>query len=185
MIRNRLALLFATGFAVMMAAGWMVFPGMLYRTEPQPLDFNHRVHKDKASQKCSDCHGLAPDGTFAGTPTLANCSACHASPMGTTANEKVLIASWVQPAREIPWRAYARQPMNVRFSHSLHVTLAKLRCEECHGAHGDSSSLPVQQEDRISGYARARVKGGSMTMSDCEDCHRQHSVAAGCLGCHK
>ena len=185
MIRLRIALLFSLGFAVMTAAGWMGFPAMLYRTEQQPLDFNHRVHKDKAAQKCSDCHALGADGNFAGIPPLANCSACHAAPMGATANEKVLIANWVQPGRELPWLSYAGQPMNVRFSHSLHVTLAKLRCEECHGAHGDSAKLAAHQQDRISGYNRSDDKGRALTMSDCEDCHRRHGVTAGCLGCHK
>ena len=97
----------------------------------QPIDFNHRVHKDKASQKCSDCHAFASDGNFAGTPTLAGCSGCHAEPMGTTANEKVLVVSYVKPGREIPWRSYACQPMNVRFSAcGNHVNLAKARLRE-------------------------------------------------------
>ena len=102
--------------------------------------------------------------------------------MGTTTNEKVLVASWVKPGRELPWQSYARQPMNVRFSHAVHLNLAKLSCETCHGQHGNSISVALYQEDRISGYSRHAV---SMTMSDCEACHRQRGVEAGCLGCHK
>jgi hypothetical protein len=182
MTRYRTTLLFTLGFGVMLAAGWVGFPHTLYKSAQQPIDFNHRVHKDKASQKCTDCHAFASDGNFAGTPTLAGCSGCHAEPMGTTANEKVLVVSYVKPGREIPWRSYARQPMNVRFPHAVHVNLAKLDCGKCHGAHGDSTHLTAYQEDRISGYSRDLA---GMTMSDCEDCHRQRGVEAGCLGCHQ
>lgn len=182
MIRHRTTLFFTAGFAVMLAAGWIGFPRTLYKSEAQPLDFNHRIHKDKAAQKCSDCHALAADGTFAGTPPLAGCAGCHAEPMGSTANEKTLVSAYVKPGREIPWHSYARQPMNVRFSHAVHVNLAKLSCEKCHDNHGDTTTIALYQEDRISGYSRG-VDG--MTMSDCEDCHRKQGVEAGCLGCHK
>jgi hypothetical protein len=182
MFWHRETLVFTAGFGVMLAAGWIGFPHTLYKSEAQPIDFNHRIHKDKAAQKCTDCHSITADGTFAGIPSLTNCSGCHAEPMGTTANEKILVASYVKPGREIPWRSYARQPMNVRFSHAVHVNLGKLACEKCHGAHGDTMNIALYQEDRISGYSR-NVE--SMTMSACEDCHRQRGVAAGCLGCHK
>ena len=181
-MRHHTALFFALGFGAVLAAGWLGFPRTLYTSARQPLEFNHRVHKEKASQKCADCHVINSDGDFVGIPALASCAGCHAEPMGTTANEKVLVSAWVKPGREIPWRSYARQPMNVRFSHAVHVNLAKLNCEKCHGAQGDSVSLPIYQEDRISGYSRHSV---SMTMTDCEDCHRQRNVEAGCLGCHK
>jgi len=177
-----LKLLFTAGFVAMLAAGWLGFPRTLYTSSRQPLAFNHRVHQEKASQKCADCHSVTADGVFTGTPALANCAGCHAEPMGTTANEKVLVASWVKPGREIPWRSYARQPMNVRFSHAVHLNLGKLSCQTCHGPHGNSVTVADYQEDRISGYSRHPV---SMTMSDCEDCHRQRGVEAGCLGCHK
>ena len=181
MSKIRVAVFFAFGFGVMMAAGWAGFPRILYTSERQPAEFNHRVHKDKASQKCADCHGLSADGAL-GTPVLASCGGCHAEPMGNMASEKTLVASWVKPGREIPWRSYARQPMNVRFPHAVHVNLAKLSCEKCHGTRGDSTQVATYQENKISGYSRHAV---SMSMSDCEDCHKQKGVTAGCLGCHK
>ena len=181
-MKHRVALFFTLGFAGMLAAGWVGFPRTLYSSARQPLDFDHRIHKEKASQKCADCHVINSDGAFTGTPALSGCAGCHAEPMGTTANEKVLVASWVKPGREIPWRSYARQPMNVHFSHAVHVNLGKLSCERCHGERGNSTHVSLYQEDRISGYSRHAV---SMTMTDCEDCHRQRGVEAGCLGCHK
>ena len=182
MMRQRIALFFLAGFASMLAAGWLGVPRALYRSEKQPLDFNHRIHKDKAAQKCSDCHGIGKDAAFTGIPTLAGCAGCHAEPMGNTANEKLMVVSYVKPAREIAWRSYARQPMNVRFPHAVHVNLGKLACEKCHGTHGDSATIGMYQEDRISTYSRGAV---TMSMSACEDCHRQKGIEAGCLGCHK
>ncbi len=181
-MRQRRGLFFSLGFAGMLAAGWAGFPRVIYFSARQPLDFNHRVHKEKASQACADCHSVTANGMFTGTPSLSNCAACHAAPMGTSANEKILMASWVTPGREIPWRSYARQPMSVRFSHAVHVNLAKVSCAACHGPQGDSLHSAVYREDRISGYSRHQV---SMTMGDCEDCHRRRGVEAGCLGCHK
>jgi hypothetical protein len=179
---QRVALFFLVGFAGMLGAGWIGMPRILYRSERQPLDFNHRIHKEKAAQKCSDCHAIGADGMFAGTPALANCAGCHVEPMGTTANEKLLVVSYVKPGREIGWRSYSRQPMNVRFPHAVHVNLGKVACQKCHGAHGDSTTLDAYHENRISGYSRGAV---TMSMSACEDCHRQKGVEAGCLACHK
>jgi hypothetical protein len=177
-----LKLFFTIGFVAVLAAGWVGFPRTLYTSSKQPLEFNHRLHQEKASQKCVDCHSITADGAFTGTPALAGCAGCHAEPMGTTANEKVLVAAWVKPGREIPWQSYARQPMNVRFSHAVHLNLGKLTCDTCHGPHGNTTKVASYQQDRISGYSRHSV---SMTMSDCENCHRQKGVEAGCLGCHK
>lgn len=186
---------FLTGFAAALAAGWIGLPAALYETHPQPLAFNHRVHKDKASMACQDCHAFREDGSFAGIPKLDNCAACHAQPLGDSATERAFVEQFVTPNREIPWRVYSRQPMNVRFSHAIHVQAGKLACEECHGGHGSSASLRPYQENRISGYSRdiwgpnlARVSlkpGEGMKMTDCESCHARQGVEAGCLGCHK
>lgn len=175
-------MVFAAGFAAMLALGWGGFPRVLVSSTRQPVDFDHRLHRDKASQKCADCHAVTAEGDFSGTPELAGCAGCHAEPMGTTKEEKALVAGWVKPGQEIPWRSYARQPMNVRFSHAVHLNLAKLTCERCHGAHGATTHLAAYHEDRISGYSSHPV---SMTMSDCEDCHCRSGVETGCLGCHK
>ena len=63
------------------------------QNRPQPVDFSHKVHADKAGTKCEDCHAFRDDGTFAGIPTLDKCAGCHAAAMGTTAAEKNFIDS--------------------------------------------------------------------------------------------
>lgn len=187
--------LFGSGFAAVLAFGWAAFPKLLYRTEPQPIQFSHKVHVEKAGMKCGDCHPIRPDGRFAGIPSVSSCAGCHAQQMGTTEAEKKLVATYVTPNREIPWRVYARQPDNVFFPHAAHVKLAGLGCDVCHGAHGATDGLGPFQLNRVSGYSRdiwgpsiARLplnRRVGMKMSDCEDCHAARGVQTGCLDCHK
>ncbi len=184
---------FAAGLAIMLAAGWVGFPRAIYTTRRQPVDFSHKVHADKAGQKCDDCHAFRPDGTFAGVPSLDKCAGCHAAPMGTTAEEKNFIERYVTPGREPVWAVYARQPDNVFFNHIAHVKRAALACETCHGSHGTGDHLRPYQEDRLSGYSRnlwqvAERGSGTrpaMTMKACVDCHREQGLEHSCLDCHK
>lgn len=187
---------FWSGVAVILAAGWMGFPRVLYTTEAQPLEFRHRTHAVKSSvTECGDCHALREDGTFAGIPRNENCAACHAEPSGETKAELTLVNAYIKPGREIGWQVYSRQPANVRFSHAIHVKRGGLPCQECHGGHGESDMLRPYHQNRISGYSRDlwgssisrlhRRPHEGMKMSDCEDCHRDRGVEAGCLGCHQ
>ena len=191
----RSAHLFFGGLALTLAAGWLVFPRVLYVEQSQPLSFNHRIHKDKAGMACKDCHAYEAGGQFAGIPKVNSCAVCHAEMQGTSAAEKILVEQYVKPNREIPWKVYSRQPMNTRFSHAVHDERGKLACDVCHGALGASTSVPAYFENRLTGESRniwgpsaVRVglkPGEGMKMSDCEECHAQKGVSAGCLGCHR
>ena len=105
-MRLRGTLFFAAGLLASLSAGWLGFPSVLYERIPQPLDFSHAAHAEKASMACTDCHSLGEDGVFSGIPRVENCAACHAEPMGATANEKLLVERYVKPNREIPWLVY-------------------------------------------------------------------------------
>lgn len=185
---------FLTGALAALGAGWIAFPHAIYKSRPQPVDFSHKVHADKAGLQCADCHAFRDDGTFAGIPRLDKCAGCHAAAMGQTAAEKSFIDHYVTPNREPDWADYARQPENVFFSHVAHVKLGQLKCEQCHGGTGASEHLRAYQEDRISGYPRD-IWGASlirtstavpgMKMDDCVDCHRRQGLSHSCLDCHK
>jgi hypothetical protein len=194
-VRIRGYILFLAGTLAALGAGWIGFPHAIYKSRPQPVDFSHKVHADKAGAKCEDCHAFRDDGTFAGIPSLDKCAGCHSVPMGTSAEEKNFIDHYVTPNREPDWADYARQPENVFFSHIAHVKLGGLKCEQCHGAIGASDKLRPYQEDRISGYSRDiwgvsffQSKAGAppgMKMDDCVDCHRRQGLSHSCLDCHK
>ena len=173
-------LLFLAGVLAALGAGWAGFPRAIYSTRPQPVDFSHKVHSEKAAMQCEDCHAFRADGTYAGIPALEKCAGCHAAPMGTTAAEKAFIDQYVTPNREPQWTPYARQPETVYFSHVTHVKLGKMKCEECHGAQGASEHLGPAQVDRVSGYSR-----GTQSMDGCVECHYKRGLEYSCMECHK
>ena len=75
-------LVFTAGVLAALGAGWIAFPHAIYTTRPQPVDFSHKVHADKAGLKCEDCHAFRDDGTYAGIPALDQCAGCHARAHG-------------------------------------------------------------------------------------------------------
>ncbi len=187
---------FLAGFVLCLGFGWAAFPRLLYRTAPQPVQFSHKVHTSSAGMKCEDCHSVLADGRFSGIPAVEKCAGCHASPAGSTKDEKLMVEQYITPAKPIPWLVYAKQPDHVYFSHATHVTLAKLSCEGCHGDHGKTGALRRFEYDPITGYSRdlgeprlLRIGGGGaarpMRMDDCDACHRRNNVQTGCLDCHK
>jgi len=177
----RASLASAIGLSTALAAGWIVFPRVLYQRQSQPVEFRHQTHAAKSgTAQCTACHVLREDGEFAGLPSIESCAGCHAEPMGTTKAEATLVADFVKPHREMPWLVYSRQPANVRFSHAIHVRRAGLECKECHAGRGESDALGPYRQNRISGYSVSLL-----TMSQCESCHRDRHVEAGCLGCHE
>lgn len=153
----------------------------LYQSARQPIQFSHRVHAGpKAGLKCEDCHSFRDDGAFTGIPALDKCAGCHAEPLGSSAEEKLLVKQYVSKNREIAWLPYAKQPENVSFSHIYHVKRAGIACERCHGLHAKSDGLRPMESDRISGY-----KPEELSMNDCASCHAQRGVADSCFDCHK
>jgi hypothetical protein len=194
---RRAVIAFACGIALALGFGWAAFPRLLYVRAAQPLAFSHKTHTAEAvGLSCEDCHSLRADGSFTGIPRIGKCAECHGSPMGESAEERQLVEQYVTPGKEIPWAVYARQPDNVHFPHAQHVKRAGMKCEECHGDHGSTSTLRPHETNRVSGYSRdiwgasmlrvGRKPGQGMKMSDCEGCHaerRSHGTA--CLDCHK
>lgn len=190
------ALVFLAGVVVIQVAGWVGLPKALYVSKAQPMEYKHKTHAEKSgAAECDGCHALGSDGVFAGLPKTESCAACHTEPQGTTAAEALLVNSYVKTEKETPWLVYAQQPANVRFSHAIHAKRAKLTCERCHGKHGESDTLRVYEENRISGYSRdiwgrsisrlRRAANEGMKMDDCEGCHEERGFKTGCLSCHR
>lgn len=193
---RRNLLVFSTGVAIALIAGWAVFPRVLYVSQEQPFDFYHKTHSEKSGlAQCDSCHVIGADGQFSGVPRTEVCTGCHTDKLGTNENEALLVDNYVKRAHETPWLVYSRQPANVWFSHAIHTRGAGLACTECHGSYGESDRLKIYEVNRISGYSRdiwghsisrlRRTPGDGMKMTDCESCHRRHHVEVGCFGCHQ
>jgi hypothetical protein len=194
-VKHKGTVVFVAGIAASLAIGWYVFPLALYRTEPQPLQFNHKVHTEQSSMPCESCHEFAEDGRFTGIPAVSKCAECHSAQLGSTENEKRLVEEFVTPQKEIPWKVYSRQPDNAYFSHTSHLKIGNLKCEDCHGLHGASERLEAYQVNRVSGYSRdvwgRNISGfpshpwEGMKMDRCVRCHEQQNRVDGCIDCHK
>ena len=196
-------LFFLGGLALSLIVGWVIFPKLLYSQKKQPVDFNHALHMEMDEiDDCTSCHYFREDGSFSGAPKLAQCTDCHDSILSDTENELVFFEEYVQKNREVPWLIYAKQPPCVYFSHVAHVEMGQMDCVTCHGHIGESTTLPIYEQNRISLYSRniwghniagiAKNSWDRMKMDDCARCHvregvRQASVQThkgGCFVCH-
>lgn len=196
LVNARTPIVFILGLTVSLVFGWLVFPGLLYRSEPQPLGFSHSAHTgEQTGMTCDMCHEFGEAGEFKGIPSVSKCVDCHATAIGSTESERRLVEEYVVPGKEIPWKVYSRQPDNAYFPHAVHVTKAGVTCEECHGPHGSSDSLKVYQVNRITGYSRDiwgrdisglfPPPGEGMKMDRCVSCHKERKVVDSCIDCHK
>ncbi|MDY6831672.1 MAG: menaquinone reductase multiheme cytochrome c subunit QrcA [Thermodesulfobacteriota bacterium] len=189
---------FIIGLVGSLVVGWVVFPELLYSEKEQPFEFSHALHMNELGD-CEACHFFREDGTFAGVPTLNACLDCHSYAIGETEAELTFVEQYVDQNKEVPWLIYSRQPDCVFFSHAAHVRKAGMDCVTCHGYLGVSESMPVYQENRITGYSRdiwgyditgvslfKKNVWESMKMDDCARCHEEETGSKGaCFQCHK
>ncbi|MGD9055807.1 MAG: cytochrome c3 family protein [Desulfobacterales bacterium] len=195
-------LFFILGLAASLIVGWVVFPQVLYSQKKQPIEFNHALHNELVEDGCESCHFFREDGSYHGVPKLDQCIECHEEVNGEDPEEARFVNEFVANNREVPWLIYSRQPQNVFFSHAAHVKMGEMDCVTCHGHIGESESLPIYKQNRISGYSIdiwgrniSGIKRNSwdrMKMDDCAECHRREGVnqnsvqtlRGGCFVCH-
>ena len=97
---------------------------------------------------------------------------CHKRAKGEHPDEPKL-REYAKRGEEIPFAQVNRYPGHVYFSHRVHVKLAGMECEECHG---DVANLAEPVSQPIA---------SSASMADCMDCHRERGASNECLACHK
>jgi menaquinone reductase, multiheme cytochrome c subunit len=179
-------LFFILGLFASLILGWIIFPKFLYSQKKQPIDFNHVVHVAEVDNGCESCHFFRKDGTYSGVPKLEQCIGCHEEIQGISLDEIKFFEDYVSKGREVPWLIYSRQPDCVFFSHAAHVKIAGMDCVTCHGHIGESKSLKIYEENRITGYSRdiwgksiAGFKKNTwdrMKMDDCSECHCEYAA---------
>jgi hypothetical protein len=192
----------SVGLIAALVVGWVVFPFLLYSEQRQPLNYSHVKHGPESSVglECEECHFFYEDGSFSGIPGLVKCMECHEDPesLYTDSPEEVkLFEAFIEPAKEIPWLVYSRQPDCVYFSHIAHVKMAEVECKVCHGDFASNDTLPGYKVNRLTRYSidiwgrniagYKRNTWDRMKMNDCAECHsregKEHNNA--CFVCHK
>jgi len=130
---------------------------------------SHKRHLAK-EMKCRACHQGVEGQALASFPTLADCMDCHKMPQGNDPAEPSVRARAAR-GDEISWGRLNRLAGHVYFSHAAHVTLASMKCEDCHQDMTaiDQPTAPDIRPD----------------MDGCVACHREKHASVDCLACHK
>jgi hypothetical protein len=136
----------------------------------QPLPMSHKRHITK-DMKCRACHQGVEGEAMASFPTLADCMDCHKTPQGKEPAEPE-VRAFVARGQDLTWVRLNRLAGHVYFSHAAHVTLASMKCEECHRDMKAVDQAPTEPDIHAQ-------------MSDCVACHRSKHASLDCLACHK
>ena len=118
--------------------------------------------------ECKNCHEMPDPDDDMGLPATAKCMACHATIKKDSPSIQKL-AQFAKDGQPVPWVRVYRLPDFVDFSHKVHLTQAKAKCEDCHG--------PVRESDVIR-------KETDTSMAACMDCHRANGASVACNYCH-
>lgn len=143
--------------------GWGYWTEWGVTAVKQPIEFPHKTHI-ALNLPCTSCHQRAEKDTVAGRPPTALCIACHAGAESKSEEIRKLKA-YGEKGEDIPWQRVWRLPTHVFFSHRVHVAIAKLDCQSCHG--------PMETLDRP---PPRPLK--TLAMDDCIGCHLKSMSAA-------
>lgn len=173
--------------AAAIAVGYQV--GWVESVVKQPIEFPHKTHV-ALGFTCTTCHDRAEKSAAAGPPPVTLCLGCHGA--GDTKSDEIKkLRRFGESGKEIPWRRVWRLPSHVYFPHRIHVAVAKIACQECHGPMETLTKPPtgalkkLTMDDCMACHANsngtvvARVKGEKgheisrrQMLNDCNTCHR-------------
>jgi hypothetical protein len=134
------------------------------------MALSHQRHM-AANMKCVTCHPGAEEQARAQLPTVVECMDCHHQARGDHPDEP-LVRQYAAREQEIPWVRVNRLPGDAYFPHGVHVTSAKMKCEECH-------------EGILSATKPLVLPDVHQTMADCMRCHHERKASNQCQACHR
>ena len=148
----------------------------------QPIAFSHKVHAGDNKIDCQYCHSSAKHSKTSGVPSANVCMNCHKAISEYTGNgteteeelkfytaeiQKIYDAVGWDPenvkykdnydTKPIVWTRIHNLPDFAYYNHSQHVTVAGLKCQQCHG--------PVETFNDMKQFS-------PLTMGWCLDCHK-------------
>jgi len=169
---------------------WVYWAGWGVSGVKQPIEFPHKTHI-ALNLPCAGCHQRAEKDAVAGRPPTALCLACHAGGDSKSAEIKKLKA-YGEKGEEIPWRRVWRLPAHVFFSHRIHVTVAKLNCQTCHGPMETLDRPPARplktlaMDDCITCHMKSKSTNHKANVAQPTDVDaRMQQLANDCIVCHR
>ncbi len=167
------------------AYGYLMQVGVDQGYQPvQPIHFSHRIHAGDNKIDCKYCHSSARVSKTSGIPSLNVCMNCHksisevadatATPDHTKEFYDGEIAklydavgwdaedlSYTGETKPVKWVRIHNLPDFAYFNHSQHVSVAGIKCQQCHG--------PIEEMEVVYQHA-------PLTMGWCVNCHRETNV---------
>ncbi len=145
------------------AVAWGYWTGWVESGIQQPIVFPHKKHAGDLALPCTTCHQRAENDAVAGRPPTALCLGCHMG--GDSKSQEIKkLRAYGEKGQEIPWKRVWRLPSHVFFPHRIHVTVAKVKCQTCHGPMETLTRPPPRALRELS-------------MNDCIDCHAKWKSA--------
>jgi len=156
---------------LLVGGAFFMSPASTAATRSSTVPFDHSRHVEWGLE-CVSCHVGVEDGAQAVVPRKALCRLCHThATLGTEGEERLLLEMGRE--EELLWPNPRFLPRHVVFSHRRHVIVGKIECGRCHGAVGESTSLPD------------RPTAGWLDMDACMECHEEHGARSDCFDCHR
>lgn len=128
------------------------------------LKFSHTLHVKDQGIACEDCHLTAAKSKLSSDNILGDhesCKSCHEEQLSSNCTFCHTSADNIQPIK-VPER-------EVTFSHELHATEQKIKCQTCHAGLDE---------------AVAAGPKNMPAMTVCTDCHTARNVSTNCETCH-
>ena len=156
-----------------LASALLALSGCWGESDPivQPMEFSHATHVQAEELRCKDCHE-AETAVQAGMPPIKFCDDCHKKAAGEHPDEPK-VREYRKAKVEIPWVQVNRNVGHVYFSHRVHVALAELECEDCHGDVKEWTVPPPRRNEDLH------------SMGACISCHETEGASLECAACHK
>ncbi|WP_460189411.1 c-type cytochrome [Urechidicola sp. KH5] len=166
---------------------WFLQVGVDQGYQPiQPIEFSHKIHAGENKIDCQYCHSAAKHSKSSGIPSANVCMNCHMNISEVADGTKIgnhgkeVLDKEIQKlydavgwdkdklqyiegyeTKPIEWVRIHNLPDFAYFNHSQHVSVAGVKCQQCHG--------PVEEMDEVYQHA-------PLTMGWCIDCHRETEV---------
>jgi hypothetical protein len=157
--------------AIVLGGIYLARASKVQAASTQHISFDHKSMVE-AGMDCLFCHTGATKSPAAGIPSVESCMGCHKL-IDIDSPEILELAAYWDRQEPMGWERVNRLPRFVYFSHRVHVVVASLNCERCHGDVGQMAE------------ARPVVR---MNMGWCLGCHEQQPNARqlrDCIVCHQ